>query len=478
MAVRLKSLQKAGGLSPSSRKGVLDRELPKELEALVLKEAKKAAAPASCSSHLNGKRIILTVESENSSSVSRIPSRVKFLVVKSGRTYSIDSSFFEQDKRIDAKEILSAFQSITVEIQTSKSVPSRMEEDNVKSLRLSVKRLSKEMLSPYAFGFKVGSSWTADRLNKAFDSVIQSPKYSSAAGILNAVLGLARSRSSREKLVKSEMSAMELGMIQSEFLWAGAVSSALNVNPNLRARFVRDGFALLERNRPVGRFGGYSPKMKFKDAIMKCSIDCGTLPGDRNRVFNVLDADEASSTVRKMEELFEDMTRFKMQNPKCPAAELADRLQEATPIEGRFTWNRFFNAVNESVRESRHSGELSGTALKLKETAEMFGNSRGLFNASKMNWMRIFNEMDWTWLGMLIADTLEDSINSENPAVETISSVVDWIENCVDCRLSIRNSGSAGIRVSLSPCKRIVPSKWKLELQGLLVSGPSWSKIE
>lgn len=406
-----------------------------------------------------------------------VEQKAKFLKKKESKellwTFSLNpDSFVHQTSRLKkfggslAASILSK---ILVKLAFSKEIPTETPAQSTGAPRPS---LAQKALLPKQLGLVLNKPYTQAALDKAVDKGVQ--KLQNAAPVLNAVLHLAREGIERPVMVAHPMAAKDIAIAQNEFLPIAAAVSALHENPKLTVSFSANGeFVLYSGKRPTGRFGKSLQGILLKDAVELCQKTCGQY-GNPDRLLDVLDA-EGQRKEKQIAELFNDLAKHIATHSSGPAAKAAKRLAKAAGIEGKPDWNGFKKVVAEAAMGIRMTGMHPFTDM-LRETVEELNAKRNVIDDRQIRWESDILRMNLDWLGSLIADILEEEVAVSAKARQALSCTVDWLQNAVQCELSIRYLGSAGLRIQFKPCQKISPKNWRLELQGIMKDGPSWSR--
>ena len=328
-------------------------------------------------------------------------------------------------------------------------------------------------LSLEAFGIRKGKAYTKSALDKTIDGSIQ--KTGSAAPIVNAVLALARSSFAKFVLVSHPMTQKDISTAESELRQLAFAVSALHCNPKLSVVFNDRGFVLYFGKRPVGRMGKVlAGKTMLKDAVKMCEAECGKR-GNSSKLLDVLDA-EGMTGEDCLAELFNDLVKHIQTHSSGAAAKAAKRLALAAGIKEQPSW-QMFSSVVEAAAEEIRSHRSHPFITNIKDAVTELNRGRGVVDPRTIKWEVDIVQNRLDWLGAVMADVLEDEVARNSRAVESLSCTIDWLQNVVQCALSIKYQGSEGIRVSFQPCGKIVPRKWRLELQDIMKSGPKWSEI-
>ena len=330
--------------------------------------------------------------------------------------------------------------------------------------------LRKGMASPSGIGLKNNIEYTKASLDKAVDEGIL--KSGAAMPILAAAARLARGGAKRSVNVAHPLSSRDLDLAEGEFLPVAAAVSALHANPKLRLKFTDDGFVLKLGKRPIGRFGRDLSKARLGDAVRMCARECGKY-GDPSKLLDVLDADGKRKD-ECLKELFNDLAKHIVSHSSGPAAKAAKRLKKAAGIREHLDWSSFIKAVRAAGRDIRMLGSHP-MVEGLKGAAEDLATGWSLNFLKRVRWEDDIMQGNLDWLGMVIADVLEEEIAQSSRAMTALSSTVDWLTNSMHCSLSFKYQGSEGIKVSFSPCQKIAPRKWKLELQEIVNGRAGWS---
>lgn len=329
-------------------------------------------------------------------------------------------------------------------------------------------------LSLSAFGIGTGKAYTKTMLNKAVESGIAN--LGSAAPVASAVLELARSKGAKSAMIELPMSARDIAIAEKELFPLAAAVSALHVNPKLSAAFVSDGgFVLYSGKRPVGRMGKeLDGRILLKDAVRMCEAECGRY-GDPSKLLDVLDA-EGKRKDERMEELFNDLAKHVLTHSSGPAAKAAKMLAAAAGIKGALDWHGFSKVVGDAAEEIR-AKRSHPFASSLQDVVVELNRGRNVVDPRRIKWEADIVQGRLDWLGAVIADVLEEEVMNNAKTVQSLSCTVDWLQNEVQCALSMKYLGSEGIRASFQPCGSIAPKKWRLQLQDIMETGPKWSEM-
>ena len=359
---------------------------------------------------------------------------------------------------------------------TRPSRPSSSAKDKAKTPQRQTQPV-RNVLGPGAFtiedfDIKKGVRYTAAKLNSLVQKGLM--KHPNAIELTATIMHLAKLKSKRKVHVKSTLSMRDLMTVQKNILVIAAAVSALTVNPKLIVVFVDEGFVLFLDRRPAGRFGRELNESTLRALFKICREECGTIPGNKQAILDVLDA-EGKKKDKQLKELFNDFSKHIITNSSGPAARAALKLKNVTKVQGKFDWTSFkkaFDVAATHVKEIDYDPMVDQMEKAVKE----IHRGRNVLNIYSMDWMNTFLKKKLDWLGALTADILEDEVNSKAKAREALSCVANWKENLVDCQLSIKHLGTVGEEVVFVPCRKFKIEKWKIELQDIMKSGSRWIK--
>ena len=491
--IKLKSLAKADSISgtPATCIKRLLAEMIKDAKELALNElCKKVLAPLL---HVpltdipqpvvSGNSVEVRLSAKTDSDAARI---VKAAMAKSpwlklkaktkdrnGSVYAfcLDSKAFANQikslKKFNPALAVQALEEASIKITFLKEQEKAKVETNIRPV------LGPGSLSLSSFGLSEGKKYTKAALDKAVDAGIQ--KAGSAIPILNAVVDLARNNSRKVVMVAHPMATRDLAIVEKTFLPIAAAIAALHANPKLTAMFMGSNFVLYSGKRPVGRLGdSLLGKIKLRDAVKRCEKECGKY-GNPSKILDVLDA-EGQQKEKRLSELFNDLAKHIQTHSSGPAARAALKLKKAAGIEGPLDWNAFYKVVQDAAKEIR-AHRSHPFISNIKDVVSELNKGRGVLDLWRIKWEADIALDRLDWLGIIIADVLEDEVMKNSRAVQSLSCTVDWLQNTVPCALSLKYQGSSGIRVAFEPCKAFAPRNWKIELQGIMESSPGWSLL-
>lgn len=349
--------------------------------------------------------------------------------------------------------------------------------DNDKSLTVTHKKKGKiinaNSFTLKDFHIKRKSKYSLSVLMNDVDAGIS--MYPTASNFLKGIVSKARSLSESALVMKTSLTPIQLKIIQKNFLPIAAAISALSANPKSTVMFVDNGFVLFKGKEPIGRFGAPLKEKRVKKLFSMCKDECMFLPGDRQAIMDVLDA-EGKPSDKCLKEVFNDFAKHIYTNSSGPAAHAATKIKHVARVTvGRMDWTVFKKSFDDAAKRIKDI-EYDPMMDEMKKVAIDLNRGRGVIDPFKMNWLKTFEKKDLKWLGTLAADILEEEVNTKSSAKKFLSCVANWKENVVDCKLVINHLGSEGEKAVLSPCKKFYTGKWKIELQGIVKGNAGWSK--